>query len=157
VVQDRMLLQPTATTSALPPQPLAPKLQAPPKLEALKQELARLRVTFNENYPDIVSIKKQIEELSNTVPQQPEPSTQSGASAPGTTAELAVLTSPAAASIPTPAATKEAAHPAREVRAQGTATAALPVVNAAGERERATLRARRERIIAQMQKLEEYV
>ena len=157
VVQDRMLLQPTATTSALPPQPLAPKLQAPPKLEALKQELARLRVTFNENYPDIVSIKKQIEELSNIAPQQPEPSTQSIASAPGTTAEPAVLSSPAAASIPTPVATKEAAHPAREVRAQGTAMAALPVVEAAGERERATLRARRERIIAQMKKLEEHV
>src|SRR5215813_9903084 len=157
VVQDRMLVQPTATTSALLPQPLAPKLQASPKLEALKQELARLRVTFNENYPDIVSIKKQIEELSNTAPQQPEPSTQSGAPAPGTTAELAVLPAPAAASIPAPAAPKEAVHSAREVRAQGTATAALPVVNAAVERERATLRARRERIIAQIQKLEEYV
>ena len=34
---------------------------------------------------------------------------------------------------------------------------ALPVVNSAVERELATLRARRERIIAQMQKLEEYV
>jgi succinoglycan biosynthesis transport protein ExoP len=155
IVQDRMLLQPT--TSALPPQPLAPKLQAPPKLEALKQELARLRVTFNENYPDIVSIKKQIEELSNTAPQQPEPSTQSGGPAPRTIAELAVLPSPAAASIPAPAATKEAVPSAREGRAQGTATAALPVINAAVERERATLRARRERIIAQMQKLEEYV
>jgi uncharacterized protein involved in exopolysaccharide biosynthesis len=36
IVQDRMLLQPT--TSALPPQPLAPKLQAPLKLEALKPQ-----------------------------------------------------------------------------------------------------------------------
>lgn len=157
VVQERMLLQPAATTSALPPQPLAPKLQAPPKLEALKQELARLRVTFNENYPDIVSIKRQIEELSNTAPQRLESSTQLGAPAPGTTAEVAVLLSPATVSIPTPAATKEAAQPAREVRAQGTAKAASPVVNTAVERERTTLRARRERIIAQMQKLEEHV
>jgi polysaccharide chain length determinant protein (PEP-CTERM system associated) len=157
VLQELMLLQPTATTSALPPQSLAPKLQAPPKLEALKQELARLRMTFNENYPDIVSIKKQIEELSNTTPQHPELSIPSGAPAPGTNAELAALPSPAATSIPTPAATKEAAHPSREGRAQGTATAALPVVNSAVERKLATLRARRERIIAQMQKLEEYV
>ncbi len=155
--EERRVLQSTTTTSALQPQPLAPKLQAPTKLEALKQELARLRGTFNENYPDIISIKKQIEELSKTAPQQPESSTPSGASAPGTNAELAALPSPAATSIPTPAVTKEAAHPAREGRAQGTAAAALPVVNFAVERELATLRTRREKIIAQVQKLEEYV
>jgi len=156
-LQDLMLSQSAATTSALQPQPLDPKLQAPPKLEALKQELARLRGTFNENYPDIVSIKNQIEELSKTAPQQPEPSTPSGASAPGTNVELAAQPSPAAPSVLTPAATKDAAHPAREGRAQGTAAAALPVVNSAVERELATLRTRREKIIAQMQKLEEYV
>ena len=117
VLQDLMLLQ--STTSALQPQPLAPKLQAPTELEALKQELARLRGTFNENYPDIVSIKKQIEELSKTAPQQPESSTPSGASAPGTNAELAALPSPAATSMPTPAVTKEAAHPAREGKGTG--------------------------------------
>ena len=142
-LQDLMLLQSTAPTSALQPQPLAPKLQAPTKLEALKQELARLRATFNENYPDLVSINKQIEELSKTAPQQPEPATPSGASAPGTSAELAALPSPAATSIPTPAAAKKAAYPARNASTI--------------EREIATLRARRERLIAQMQKLEEYV
>jgi succinoglycan biosynthesis transport protein ExoP len=157
VLQDLMLLQPTVTTSVFQPQSLELKPQAPTKLEALKQELARLRATFNENYPDIVSIKKQIEEVSPTAAQQPELSTPSGAPAPGTNAKLAALPSPAATSIPTPAATKEAAHPAREGRAQGTAVAGLPVVNAAVERELATLRARRERIIAQMQNLEEYV
>jgi len=157
-LQDLMLLQSTAPTSALQPQPLAPKLQAPTKLEVLKQELARLRATFNENYPDIVSITKQIEELSKTAPQQSEPATPSGASAPGTSAELGALPSPAATSILTPAATKKAAYPAREGRAQGTAVAALPVVNSSAiEREIAALRARRERLIAQMQKLEEYV
>jgi capsular exopolysaccharide synthesis family protein len=155
--QDLMLLQPTVTTSVFQPQSLELKPQVPTKLEALKQELARLRATFNENYPDIVSIKKQIEEVSTTAPQQPELSTPSRASAPGTNAELAALPSPAATSIPTPAATKEAAYPARKGRMQGTAVAALPVVNAAVERELATLRAKRERIIAQMQKLEEYV
>jgi succinoglycan biosynthesis transport protein ExoP len=154
VLQDLMLLQ--STTSALQPQPLDPKLQAPTKLEALKQELARLRGTFNENYPDIISIKKQIEELSKTAPQQPASSTPSGTSAPGTKAELA-LPSPAVTSIPTPAVTKEAAHPTREGRAQGTAATALPVVHFAVERELATLRTRREKIITQMQKLEEYV
>src|SRR5215831_19518028 len=153
VLQDLLLLQSTAPASALPSQPLDPKLQAPTKLEAFKQELAKLRATFNENYPDIVSIKKQIEELSKTAPQQPEPSIPSGNSAPGTNAEPV----PAATSMPTPAATKEAAHPAREGRTQVTAAAASPVVNSAIERELATLRARRERIIAQMQKLEEYV
>jgi hypothetical protein len=44
--QELMLSQSTAPTSALQPQPLAPKLQTPTKLEALKQELARLRATF---------------------------------------------------------------------------------------------------------------
>ena len=142
-LQDLTLLQPTAPTSALQPQPLAPKLHAPTKLEALKQELARLRATFNENYPDLVSLNKQIEELSKTAPQQPELATPSGASAPGTSAELAALPSPAATSIPTPAAAKKAAYPARNASTI--------------EREIATLRARRERLIAQMQKLEEYV
>ena len=155
--QDLMLLQSTAPTSALQPQPLAPKLQTPTKLEVLKQELARLRATFNENYPDIVAIKKQVEELSKTAPQQSEPSTPSEAPAPGTSAELAALQSPAATSIPIPAATKEAAQPARESKAQATAAAALPVVNSAVERDLTTLRARRERLITQMQKLEEYV
>gem|GEM_PF-289811 len=157
VRQDLMPLQPTVTTSVFQPQSLDLKPQVPTKLEALKQELARLRATFNENYPDIISIKKQIEEVSTTAPQQPELSTPSRAPAPGTNAELAALPSPAATSIPTPAATKEAAYPARKGRMQGTAVAALPVVNAAVERELATLRAKRERIIAQMQKLEEYV
>jgi polysaccharide chain length determinant protein (PEP-CTERM system associated) len=152
--QDLMLLQSTAPTSALQPQPQATKLQTPTKLEALKQELARLRATFNENYPDIVAIKKQVEELSKTAPQQSEPSTPSGAPEPGTSAELAA---PAATSIPIPAATKEAIQPAREGKAQGTAAAALPVVNSAVERDLTTLRARRERLITQMQKLEEYV
>jgi len=156
-LQDLMLLQSTATTSALQPQPLDPKLQAPAKLEALKQELARLRATFNENYPDIVAIKKQIEELSKTAPQQLEPSTPSGASAPGINAEQAALPSPAATFLPTPAPTKDAAHPAREGRTQGTAAAAVPITNSAVEREFAALRTRRERLIAQMQKLEEYV
>jgi len=77
-------------------------------------------------------------------------------SASGTNAELVALPSPAVTSMPTPAATKEVARPAREGTAQGTAVA-LPVVNSAVERELATLRARREKIIAQMQKLEEYV
>src|SRR5437762_8111276 len=40
------------------------------------------------NYPDIVAIKKQVEELSKTDPHQSEPSTPSGAPAPGTSAEL---------------------------------------------------------------------
>ncbi len=123
-LQDLMLSQSAATTSALQPQPLDPKLQAATKLEALKQELARLRATFNENYPDIVAIKKQVEELSKTAPQQSASSTPSEAPAP---------------------------------KAQGTAAAALPVVNSAVERDLTTLRARRERLITQMQKLEEYV
>src|SRR5215510_1249101 len=82
VLQDLMLLQPTVTPSVFQPQSLGLKPQAPTKLEALKQELARLRATFNENYPDIVSIKKQIEEVSTTAPQQPELSTPSRAPAP---------------------------------------------------------------------------
>src|SRR5215467_8485169 len=103
--QDLMLSQSTAPTSALPSQPLDPQLQAPTKLEAFKQELAKLRATFNENYPDIVSIKKQIEELSKTVPQQPEPSIPSGAAASGTNTEPA----PVATSMSTLAAPKETA------------------------------------------------
>src|SRR5262249_27631079 len=144
-------------TSALQPQPLASKLQTPTKLEALKQELARLRATFNENYPDIVAIKKQVEELSKTAPQQSESSTPSEAPAPGTSAELAAQPSPAATSLPIPTATKEAVQPAHEGMAQGAAVAALPAGNSTVERDLTTLRARRERLITQMQKLEEYV
>jgi len=95
--------------------------------------------------------------LSKTAPQQSDPSTPSEAPAPGTSAELAALQSPAATSMPIPAASKEVAQPAREGKAQGTAAAALPLVNAAIERDLTTLRARRERLITQMQKLEEYV
>jgi uncharacterized protein involved in exopolysaccharide biosynthesis len=151
-LQELMLLQPA--TSA--PQPLEPKLQAPPKLEALKQDLARLRATFNENYPDIISIKKQIEELEKTAQNQPALSAPSGTPAPETNSEQAALPSLAATSMPIPAASKEAAHLARE-KAQGIVAATLPVVTSSVERELPTLRARRERIIAQMQKLEEYV
>src|SRR5262249_1136563 len=108
-LQDLLVLQSTAPASALPSQLLDPKLPAPTTLETLKQELAKRGATLKENYPDIVYIKKQIEELSKTGSQQPDPSTPSGASAPGTNAEPA----PAAISMPTPAAPKEAAHPTR--------------------------------------------
>jgi capsular exopolysaccharide synthesis family protein len=147
--------QSTTTPSALQPQPLDVKLQAPPRLEALKQELARLRATFHESYPDIVSIKKQIEDLDKTAQQQSEPLAPVAASRPGTSAALTASQSPAVPSLPLPAAAKEAAHPVR-AKAQGTTVAALPAVNAAVERELATLRAKRERIIVQIHKLEEY-
>jgi capsular exopolysaccharide synthesis family protein len=156
VLQELTLLQSTTTPSALQPQPLDVKLQAPPKLEALKQELARLRATFNENYPDIVSLKKQIEDLDQIDLKQSEPSTPDAAPGPRPSAASTALPSPAAPSLPLPAAAKEAAHPVR-AKAPGTTVAALPVVNSAVERELATLRVRRERIIAQMHKLEEYV
>jgi len=72
-LQDLMLSQSAATTSALQPQPLDPKLQAPPRLEALKQELARLRGTFNENYPDIVSThESKVPESRRTNPIEPQ-------------------------------------------------------------------------------------
>jgi uncharacterized protein involved in exopolysaccharide biosynthesis len=154
VLQERSLLQSTTTPSAVQPQPLDAKLQASPKLETLKQELARLRTTFHENYPDIVLIKKQIEELDTTAQQQSEPSYPVATLAPGTGAVLAAPPSPTTTSLPLAAVAKEV-HPVHE-QAQGTA-AALPVVNAAVKREIATLHARRKKIIAQMHKLEEYV
>jgi capsular exopolysaccharide synthesis family protein len=156
VQQELTRLESTTTPSALQPQPLDERFQVLPKLETLKQELARLRTTFHENYPDIISIKKQIEELDKTAQQQSEPSTPVAAPAPRTRAIVATLPAPAATSPPLPAAAKETAHPVR-AQAQGTAVAALPVVNSAVERELAALRARRKQLIAQMHKLEEYV
>jgi succinoglycan biosynthesis transport protein ExoP len=149
LLQDFTLLslQPAAMTSA--PQPLDRKSQTSPKLEALMQELARLRATFNENYPDIVSLKKQIEELSQMVAQQPETSAPSGALSPGISAELTAL--------PTPAATQGASKPAREGKAPGTAMAVSSAVNAATERELAALRAKRDKISAEMHKRDEAI
>jgi polysaccharide biosynthesis transport protein len=149
LLQDFTLLsmQPTATTSA--PQPLDRKSQTSPKLEALKQELARLRATFNENYPDIVSIKKQIEELSQIVSQQPETSAPSGALSPEISAELTAL--------PMPAATKGTSRPVREGKGQGAAMAISSAGNATTERELAALRAKRDKISAEMQKRDEAV
>jgi polysaccharide biosynthesis transport protein len=155
VLQELTLSQSTTPPSALQPQPLDVKPQAPPKLEALKQELARLRAMFHESYPDIVSIKKQIEDLDKTAQQQSESSPSVAAPGPRPSAALTALPSPAVPSLPIPAVAKEV-RPVR-AKAQGTTVAALPVVNAAVERELATLRARREKIIAQMHKLEEYV
>ena len=72
------MTNPQPMASAAVQQPQAPPQASHTKLEALKQELARLRATFNENYPDIVSIKKQIEELSQIAGQQPEVRLQVG-------------------------------------------------------------------------------
>jgi polysaccharide biosynthesis transport protein len=117
-------------------QPTAPESVVPkpnPKLEALKQDLARLRATFNENYPDIISIKKQIEELSQTATQQPEPS------------------------APTSAVPNES-RPARAGEPQGgAALATLSAANSATERNLAVLRSRHGQISTQMRKLEESV
>jgi protein tyrosine kinase modulator len=110
VLQELTLSQSTTAPNVQQPQPQDAKLQALPKLEALKQELARLRVTFHESYPDIISIKKHIEDLDKTAPPQSASSPPVAAPAFRTSAALTALPSPAAPSLPLPATAKEAAQ-----------------------------------------------
>lgn len=164
-LEERRLLQemmrfatPLPTTNADAQSARAPH----PKVAALKQELARLRATFNENYPDIVAIKRQIEELTQEGAQPQEVSTASGtpASSPGADAvRLATPVSPLPGAPPalTPPAVPRETSLVRGGRTDTTALAALPSGNATAERHLAGLRERRDRILAQMQKLEAYV
>lgn len=127
---------PVTATAPQSSQPVAPK--APPinpRLEALKQELGRLRATFNENYPDITSIKKQIEELEAAVVPEP-PTPPSAPVQPPSTAK------------PAPTVVNPATRVTHTARANNIEQL---------ERELVVLRSRREKAIAQIQKLEEHV
>lgn len=151
LIQDFTALA-TSAEAPLPTQQAVAKAPAGnPRVEALKQELSRLRATFNENYPDIVSLKKQIEEFSQSAEGPQE--AQASASPAG------------AASAGAPLPNREPKATRSAPRTKGNTNNALLEDlgltagggNVALERDLAAQRARREKIIAQIQDLERRV
>ncbi|MGE3539921.1 MAG: GumC family protein [Candidatus Tectimicrobiota bacterium] len=167
-MQQELMSVPTA---AVPGAKTTPGRSAPSRVEALKQELARLQATFSENYPDVIAVKKQLEELlqsgAGALPDATATSMAQPEVAPADPGQDPAVASSApvapVASVPgtSQAQTKPQAikniNTIRANMAQEKAiTAAMMAATAAG-RELVALRARRDRVTEQMRQLEAQV
>ncbi len=128
------------------------------RLEALKQELVKLQATFNENYPDVVALKKQIEEFSQSESHASDAHVASGVQALGAVVEGAA--SPPGSSLKIASTTTTKAKDIGLVRTsqmqEKAIAAAMAAANEAG-RELGVLRARRDKVIEQMRQFEKHV
>lgn len=160
--EERKMLQEILSIANTAPTPTAlPVRSSQTRLEALKQELVKLQATFNESYPDVVALKKQIEEFSQSESQAPDAQVTPGLQALGGSGEIAAaptgsVAKTSAAGTTKPLATKDIGLMRTSQMQEKAIAAAVAAANEAG-RELGVLRARRDKVIEQMRQLEKFV
>lgn len=164
---------PTSTPAPPPVPVLVPVPVVNQKLEALKLEYEKLTATFQDNYPEVARLKREIEELSRAEAKRIESAAQAKASStPSTTPSPTPSVSPTRPAGPqsieslglynrAPKGKNGSTADGKSAASKGTAPAitaeSLPSPNAALEGELAGLKARRQSIMGKIQDLEKRV